>query len=361
MICQLQKLLFCFLIGFFAVNCANAQSTLGANILGGYLISHHPEMQNLEAHIAGIELRKQWTGERSTAPFKDAILGLSGMYINLGKPDIAGSVYAIIPHLESKLFIKNNHKMRVRYGVGIGYVTKPFSYPNNIKNKAIGSHLNGSMQLMLDYDYQLSPQLIFHSGFGMIHFSNANVKKPNLGINMPHLAIGLHLIPKKLSDQKFKMNLNHPVLNKVSVFGAYSSKQINIDDPKRVNIYTLAAEYVVKKRDGHCNRFGTDFFFDYSYPYQNFHPQSLENVKLTQILEHAIRAGHEWRLGKVGALVDIGAYTYRPQKLKRRYYFSVGFMYYPTEKIQMFVKLKTHLAVADYFAWGIGYAIYEKK
>lgn len=337
-----------------------AQSTVGVNLLGGYLISHHPQLQNMEAHIGGFEVCKQWWLDSSSAGFKGANIGVSAFYMWLGKPNINGSVIAAIPHIEANLYKRNRHQWRLRVGVGVGYITKPFSYPNNVQNKAIGSHLNGSMQLMLGYNYKISRQFSIYSGLGMTHFSNANFKKPNLGINLPHLAFGIHYTPKVYSGKYLKLLFDVSYSYRLMASVAVATKQIDIDDPKRVGIYTISLDFVKAQKAGHFLRFGTDFFIDRSYPYQKFQPVKYDTIALAQVLEHGFRGGYEWRAGKVGAITDIGFYTYRPQNTKRRYYFMVGVMYYPTKKINLYVKLKTHLAVADYFSWGLGYQIYAK-
>jgi len=337
-----------------------AQNTVGANLLGGYLISHHPQMQNMEAHVAGFEVCKQWLVDSSNPAFKGANIGVSAFYLWLGKPNINGSVIAAIPHFEANLYKSLRHQWRLRFGVGVGYVTKPFSYPKNIQNKAIGTHLNGSMQLMLGYNYKISPQYSLYTGLGMTHFSNANFKKPNLGINMPHLALGIHYTPKSNLGKYLKMPISVHFISRFIASAAIANKQIDIDDPKRVGIYTLALDYVKLQKAGHFFRLGTDFFIDRSYPYQKFQPVKYDTIAIAQVLEHGIRGGYEWRAGKWGAFADIGFYTYRPQNTKRRYYFSVGVMYYPTYYLNLFVKLKTHLAVADYISWGLGYQLYAK-
>jgi len=339
---------------------AHAQKTVGINLLGGYLISHHAQMQNMEAHVAGFEVCKQWTLDSSNVAFKGANIGVSAFYMWLGKPNINGSVIAAIPHFEANLYKRNRHQWRLRFGIGVGYITKPFSYPKNIQNKAIGTHLNGSMQLMLGYNYKISSQFSLYSGLGMTHFSNANVKKPNLGINLPHLALGLHYTPKAYAGKYLKPPFDVPFKYRLIASVAVATKQIDIDDPKRVGIYILSLDYVKAQKAGHFLRFGTDFFIDRSYPYQKFQPVKYDTIALAQVLEHGLRCGYEWRAGKFGAITDIGFYTYRPQNIKRRYYFSVGFMYYPTSYLNLYVKLKTHLAVADYFSWGLGYQIYAK-
>ncbi len=339
----------------------NAQSTIGINLLSGFLINHNKEMQQMKAHVAGFEIRKQLIGERTAKPFKNVAFGYTFIFLYMGKPNILGNVLGFIPHFESNLIKQENYQLRIRYGVGIGYISKPFSFPNNTKNTAIGSNLNGSMQFMITHDYKITQQLIFNSSIGLTHFSNGNFKKPNLGINTPHIGIGLHYIPQKKLKTKMRVNIANQDKNNWRIMMGVASKQATIDDKKRLYIYAISAEYTLQRKPGLNFRFGTDFCLDYSYPYQLFEPSSLTNVKLKQIAEHAFRVGYEWRVGKIGAIADIGVYTIKPLPVKRKYYFSVGFNYYATARFNAFVKLKTHLSVADYFMWGIGYRIYGKK
>jgi len=330
------------------------QKGYDVKILSGFLISHHPEMQNLEAHIFGIEVNKFKTLKHTNKPFNQMKVGFNAMYLNLGAPKISGSVLAVLYNVEANLTPNAKHPLKMRFGAGMGYVTKPFNYPDNIANKAIGSHINGAMQLEYSKYFKLSNSTHLAVGLGLTHFSNGNFKKPNLGINMPHLNIGLTYIPmvKKDETQDFLNESSGGPGHKLALTWGYSKREVSIDDPADIHIFMVGAEMKFMRKPGHLYRVGTDFFFDPSYPYQKFSSTQGSN-KIKEILEHGIRVGYEWYVGKMSLTADVGVYTYRPQKIKRRHYFVLGLDYDIHRNVSAFVKLKTHLAVADYFQWGL--------
>lgn len=333
---------------------SHAQKGYDAKLLSGFLISHHPEMQNMEAHVYGFEINRFATLKHSNKPFNQMKVGLNAMYMNLGAPKINGSVYAVFYNAEANLTPKAKFPLRMRFGAGIGYITKPFQFPNNSRNKAIGTHFNGAMQLEYSKYFRLNESIQLATGMGLTHFSNGNFKKPNLGINMPHLNIGLTYVPtaKKEEAQNFEVGSCIGPGHGIALVLGYSKREVAIDDPTPLHIFMIGAEYKFLRKHGHLYRFGTDFFFDPSYPYQKFSNDN-GGHKPNEVLEHGIRVGYEWYVGRMSLTTDVGVYTYRPKKIKRRHYFVLGLDYDINRSMSAFVKLKTHLAVADYFQWGL--------
>ena len=311
-------------------------------------------MQNMEAHVFGIEVNKFHTLKHKNKPFNQMKVGLNAMYMNLGAPKINGSVIAVFYNAEANLTPKAKYPLRMRFGAGIGYITKPFKFPDNTLNKAIGTHLNGAMQLEYSKYFKLNEYMQLATGLGLTHFSNGNFKKPNLGINMPHLNIGLTYIPTSKKDemQNFEVGSSNGPGHGLALVLGYSKREVAIDDPKRIHIFMVGAEYKIQRKLGHLYRIGTDFFFDPSYPYLKFSNED-GGYKPKEVLEHGIRVGYEWYVGRMSLTADVGVYTFRPKKIKRMHYFVLGLDYDITRNLSAFVKLKTHLSVADYFQWGL--------
>ena len=100
---------------------------------------------------------------------------------------------------------------------------------------------------------------------------------------------------------------------------------------------------------------GTEVFFDKTYPYTLFNEASLKGVKAKDITEVALKVGHEFMFGRLAIVSDLGTYLYRPSDYKKRVYFAIGFNYCFGRGIVAQTRLKTHMAVADYFYWGGAY------
>ena len=347
-----------FLCIILAAQLTFAQTGWEAKIYGGYLISHHPEMQNMESHISGIELHKYWTLEHPDKRYNGMKVGLATAFFDLGKDRINGSSFYLLPNIEIQLNKNATSPFSMRWGAGIGYISNPFSFPSNVQNKAVGTHLNGTMQMLFSKSLTIGSQGKLSLGFGLTHMSNANFKKPNLGINTPHLFLNYNHTANK--NKRSKMNLKPSPKGQLRVVGAFSKREISLDDPKAIQIFTLSATYLKKRKTGHFWRFGTDVFYDRSYSYVKFEENSMTN-SIPENTEHGVRAGYHWKVSKVGLLLDMGIYTYRPSPVKRRYYTIVGMDYAITPKVNAFVKMKTHLSVADFFLWGLSINVFEHE
>ena len=107
-------------------------------------------------------------------------------------------------------------------------------------------------------------------------------------------------------------------------------------------------------------RLGLVSFFDRTYVYEKFKPLP-KNPRLDQITELAIQGGHEYRIGRIGFVTDLGIYLYRPNNTKRKYYEGLGIKYYATNNLVLMSRLKVHLSSADYFEWGLAWNITTNK
>ena len=171
----------------------NADSTIGKyswSVRGdyGFLIAHRPTLQPLqERHIPGFEISlakissgaKEW--ERD---FLNPNRGITLAFFDLGSRDKLGSGIAVYPYIDFPLSTKKDGRLIFRYGIGLGWVEKTFNSETNIKNAAIGSHLNGIIHFDLHFEKRLSALSILEIGAGITHYSNGSYSIPNLGINI---------------------------------------------------------------------------------------------------------------------------------------------------------------------------------
>lgn len=333
------------------------------NFLPGFLIAHREYMANMEAHTYGVELIYSsnftaWKAIDST--YKNLRWGTGLTYFNLGNRDVNGSVYAWHMHVEANLKKRKNFQATLRFGSGVGFITKPYNLETNRQNRAIGSHLNGNMQVMYKAYFKVSPRNSLALGLGMTHYSNGNFKRPNLGINMAHLNLGLYRVIKTVDNPRF-IPLKKPFPdNGFEIVAGVADKQIAVADTRRFTIYSASLLYYFKHNSMRNWRVGPEYFYDRTYPYQLFQPASLKHVPLAKKSEIAMKVGHEFVFGRIAIVTDIGTYVYRPNKYKKAVYFAIGFNYYFNKGILAQSRLKSHMAVADYFYWGTGYRFSDK-
>ncbi len=348
---------------FLILSCFNGNAQNGKALsfkhYYGFLLPHHTDMLDMAAPTRGFEF--SYSNLSTGYAHLDTVTNFSrwsigATYIYIGNPNVNGKVFSLNLAFEATLRRARLSHSTIRLGSGIGYFTKPFRVSTNLKNRAIGSELNGCMQLAINHYLKAGPSFNLHGGLGLTHFSNGNFTKPNLGINMPSLNVGLDWIFEKQNDKTNRQNIFHLKEKynfSVNVF--VGKRQINIADSRKLVLYTFSLLKFNKINSLRRLRFGLDLFVDRTYPYTPFKPLVSYFNKPEKITEFAVKLGHEYTLGKAGFITDFGVYLYRPNSTKRRYYQLVGFSYHVSPKIYFLTLLKAHLSSADYFEWGLGY------
>jgi opacity protein-like surface antigen len=361
-------------------------SEWSAQLMGGYLIPHHSDMMAMYRHATGINVKYRSAINQPNgngANIDKITYGYTFNLLNLGS-EVAG--YAIgAGGLVMPQSGKYNYWI---LGMGIGYLTKRYDEFGNPRNPAIGSHLNGMMHL--GYHLDAGPYLNkwgwkMYAEAGMVHFSNANWRQPNFGINIPYLSIGAKRTLFLASNNYGKVIEIRPeveggINNKsapwkhIEQIGAIPSRscvkspqhlvgfrlgrrQIELD--QRRTFVNAVLEYnceFPRALLGPRFRVGANVFFDKSYMYSKFGLKS-DAYSLHDFTEVAITAGSHWEYGKWGFIADAGLYLYRPDDTKRRYYEGVGVSYKATQRVYLIARLKAHLSSADYMEWGVSYQL----
>lgn len=325
----------------------------------GFLVGHRELMANMEAHTFGVELNYTHKSARNhliDSNYRKLRWGIAFDYFNMGNATVNGEAYAAIINAEANIRTRTHSRTAFRVGTGIGYLTRRFDIHSNPKNSAIGSHVNGSMQIMFLHQVTVSKRFELNLGLGVTHFSNGNFRKPNLGVNMAHLVLGTtYFINRTEKDQKQRVRFFPK--SGFEIAASIARKQVSIQDPTNFTIGIGSITYYRPKSEARNWRIGGDVFFDRSDPYEQFQRESAHHIKVAKMTEVGLRAGHEFVFGRVCAVTDLGCYLYKATDTKRRFYFSIGLSYSIFKNVVVSNRLKSHLAVADYFQWGAGYRI----
>lgn len=191
----------------------------------------------------------------------------------------------------------------------------------------------------------------------MIHYSNGNFGQPNLGINMPCLFLAAKqsdgnnnyykpLYPENPNTVEWQPSLR------------FGKKQMSMDDPRNIFNYVAELKVLYPYKPWRFWTAAINGFYDRTYVYTKFQP--LPKAGLNKSAEISISGGHEYRVGRVGMVADLGFYLYRPDDTKRKYYQALGVKYYISPSLTAMVLMRTHLSMADYLEWGISYRIHTK-
>jgi hypothetical protein len=364
----------------------------------GFLVPHHYDMMAMYKHVTGLSFRYRaaMKAPEGQGLFCDKLTyGFTLNVMDLGS-DVAG--YGI--GSGAMLMAQSGRNGYFLFSMGLGYLTQKFDAINNPRNVAIGSRMNGTMQLghhweLASWPGKKSPetQTIEHLWkinleLGMMHFSNANWSQPNFGINIPYAAVGLkkalvHSYFRPYNDKK-RLGVHRTEISDLrecpnrgwklpSTYGEVKipnvplwshsvgfrmgRRQIELD--QRATFTNVLLDYVAEHatpKIGRFWRYGVNVFFDKSYNYTKFGMAS-DAIRLSNFTEVALTFGHRWRFGRWGILADAGFYLYRPKDLKRAYYEGVGLSYRVNPRLQAIARLKAHLSSADYMEWGLAYRL----
>lgn len=330
----------------------------------GFLLAHVPYLKNIESHTVGAELQieldqsnTRW-GRHYNAP----VTGFGVNYINFGR-DETGWAVSLQGNIKFKLIEKEQGALSFRLGAGIGYLNRIFDEVNNLRNQAIGSHLNGFMQTALFYERQLANSEIA-AGLALSHFSNGAYRMPNLGLNLPSLYLRYSRDVNWFDDLKAPKGIDPwlpdtalmPVWN-YAITGIYTHKERTLSNPAQFTLFGVQTRAIYARSIKHSWRVGLDGMFDKTYAYVRDIETDLDTVSYWSQFELGVAVGKSWNFGKLQVVAEVGTYLARPTTYKRTIYERIGLTYHLTEHLGLQSTLKFHRAVADYIEWGLAYRL----
>lgn len=330
---------------------------LGGMYFPGFLYAHTADARNLEAHVQGFEISYSQINNTSKTwnnYYKDAEVSYNFMFMNLGNPDLTGKIYALGTNFNFNIKGNSKSHLTLRMGTGLGYITQKFDFYENRKNMAIGSNINGCIQLGVYYQRKLTSKIDLKAGLGVTHFSNGSVRVPNLGVNMPSLFLGLQTRYKYKTLKKDTILKPLKQTKHLMLFN-YAFKEKFTAKPKVFNIFNIGyrmTKPISSVRDWYL---GGDLVWDATHPYSHDLKNPSPRVAVDNSTELGALIGHQYNIGKLSFLTEIGFYILNPYQTKYFSYQRLGFRFRFNKNWYSSGMLKVHFGTADYFEWGIGY------
>lgn len=331
----------------------------GATYHAGYIIAHRNDVAVLvKDYTRAVELSfsKRFNGEKDWEyKYARPYFGGSLMYFDFGNPEQLGKGFSLFGFYNFPLTQGENFELNFKLGFGPGYVEKVFDKDENYKNFAVSTHFNGFAYGNLNARYTFADHYALNLGISISHFSNAAAKKPNLGMNIPALNLGMvyrfHEVEKIERDVNFKAEVNKDWIHEVIVSGGRTSKSILGE-----NYPTFSAVYDVSRHVSIKSRFalGADIFCNTALVDEN-NPKGDEienNMDATQIGTHF---GYYLQVDKLAIFINQGVYLRSKYKEDGFLYNRFGFRYLAWEGVIFNISMKTHFAVADHVELGLGY------
>jgi len=355
-----------FLISFAVLTGASAQAQLpateeapapgplilGAYAQGSFVVAHTPAVQHLAvSHPTGLELnlQRQTNGsEPWHAWYRYPRIGLALVYYDYHNP-VLGKSYASTIYIGKSLFRTPRQELNFRLGTGVAYFSSPFNLDTNHKNTIVSSRLNATLQMRFEYDVAVTEHLGVLIGLGLNHYSNGATTKPNLGINMPTLLVGLNyhqqrpFVPVKALASELPVDIGQNFLNLSTSVGF---RQLNPTDRQKYVVQSVSV--LGGRRVGRKSNLlvGLEGFYDRSL-LQQLRDTASSTSNLPDVKKAGILVGHELLFGRLAMVTHLGFYLYNPYKSNTFYYERIGLKYHFTTLVFGAVDLKVHRGSAD--------------
>lgn len=331
---------------------------LGAYAQGSFILNHTPAISHLAvSHPTGFELnaQRQTTGG---APwhswYKYPKVGLALVYYDYHNP-VLGQSYAATIYISKPFLRTRRQDLSFRLGTGLAWFTNPFDLQTNRKNAIVSSALNATLQLRLEYDCALSQHLGLLLGVALNHYSNGATTKPNFGVNLPSVVVGLNYHQQRPAPTVSYLaptpaEVKH---NFLLVSTSLGYKQLDVGDYTKylVNSVTVAAGRRINRKSNLL--VGLEGFYDRSLLAAQ-KDTARSQSKLTDVKKAGIFLGHELLFGRLAFVANLGFYVYNPYKSNKFYYERLGLKYQFTNALFGAIDLKVHGGVADVIEFKIG-------
>ena len=331
--------------------------TIGARASYGFLWPHRPSSWILvEGHSAATEIfaERELRGKQGwQCDYLGPSYGFAFLYADMANPQRIGAAMRFVPYLHLPFTRGRRSSLGMQVGWGIGFVAKPYDRTENNKQIAIGSELNGSMHLMLQYRLRLGRTLL-STGLAIDHWSNGSVALPNLGLNLLTANVGIGyalgevqpyvhvpdttLLPRPRREQSV-----------VTAFGINETAR-PLSGQHSVFVVTGQVQWRLTRKSSVAT--GIDLFNKGTLA--TLHPE-LEVQSRLYYTQLGVHGGYALGLGRGEMMFQIGMYAYSPMPDESLFFHRVGLRYRFGKHLVAHVALKTHYAVADHWEFGLGY------
>ncbi len=336
----------------------------------GDIIKHNTDIifvNDAPSYDAELSLVWQTQGQRPWHQLqKFPRFSIALRYHDLGEKDIVGEAIGLRGAIDIPLFRKNKSALHYSFGTGLAYLTSPFDRIDNQENNAIGSHLNNSVDMKLDYEHQLGTKAKIHLGIGLSHYSNGARKLPNLGLNIPHLYLGISPYRGSHEEDFFKYLKVQKQAKRKWGFGVhFQYTQVEIRLPGGPNFPTYVAAIEANYLRTKNIRWSLGYQYDYNSSIAEFGLQTTDFMNQKEAFvgasRHSLTVGNDFLFGPWSMQLKLGVYTSTNSSflLPRPFYFMISPRYtfnYQSEGLKIYTGLnvKSHLFVAEFISWGFG-------
>jgi len=352
----------------FVVCCLASFTLSGQNRWGitasgswGFLAPHHKPMQYLiNGHTlsASLGLRLRFSDKTHwLQSWRYPDISLQYGFSSLGNREVLGYAHSLICNADIRIAGNAQHALFYTLGGGPAILTRPFDRETNYLNTAIGSHLNAHFRLGLGYSFtpRNSPRTSFRAGLQFNHYSNGSLFKPNLGLNLVTMGMGIVCFTGQSDSTQTD---NPPVVIKhtgawvPTLHVSVGLRQRAVYDPRHYPVLALNANfnYSVSSR----RMLGPGIELNYDMLTESVLLDNLATASHSPF-RMGIHLNQDLYFGNIILSLQAGVYLVNPKKSEGYIYDRIGFRYRFHKNLMAGLMLKSHLSVADCFELSFGY------
>ena len=325
--------------------------SVGGNLFKGFIYRHTQNIGHLITdHPTGFEIYtyKSTYGSREwQALYNYPDVGISLIMVDYHNPQLGKSYSALIyndiylrPHSRSNY-------LKWKVGGGLAYHSNHYDEVKNPKNNILSTDFTFTLQTRLEYGLAIHNWRIT-SAVTLTHFSNAAVKKPNKGVNVPSFNLG---ISRQISNYSIKykpidkfFTFDRGVHFNLSTAAGFTSTEV-LRNKKFVSLnFSAHLDKRISRRS--VINSGLDLFINYALKehikYDNNIDEPTPDFKRIGLV-----AGHELYMGRTAILIQMGYYIYRPYELDSLLYQRYGLKYFISDNYFASIYLKAHNGNAE--------------
>lgn len=279
-------------------------------------------------------------------------LGVSISYVNFDNPEVIGSGFSLVPHIEPFLFYGSKVSLSYRAGLGISYLTNPYDSITNPHNFFYSTHFSFVALVNIALNLSVNDQLHLRLAGNFNHISNGGIALPNKGINYPTVNLGVDytLQPPIIKERPKTKKELYPKDWRWNLAFIFTGKNAERSEAKMYPVVGTAFDVSKVIARISALNVGAEWISDGALK------ERLRRDSI--ILDHnkiALLAGHELLIGRFTFSQQLGLYIYDPHKARNDVYLRFGLNYKITEHLFCGTNIKTHMHVADFLDLRIGY------
>ena len=333
--------------------------SLSVNYHHGFLLPEYSYLLYLvedKIQSAGVTLSKRTTGKNVWEHlYRYPEYGVSLFYSTLGNDKVHGKELALFPFFNLNIISGRKIDFYNQTGLGISYVSRRFDLDHNYLNVAVGSHVNIHFTMKLGLNYKVARKFRWQTGLSFDHFSNSNMKEPNLGLNYVSVYSGLKYA---VGEQYPNRAREIPPYTKHFEFELiYSAGGKHPRAMGSKKYFTSSGTFEVKWKPFRAVHFGVgaDIFYDNSTEAEML-TLELNGYKKIYDFRTGIHFSQEFVYDKLSLIIQEGFYVLLTDKVEKNVMYNRGIVRYSVSD-HAFIQLamKSHLHILDYPELGLGF------